>query len=144
MRKVLISIFAIALFAGLTFGDIATSRVKADFTSAAQASNEVSEVVQISGFLQQIDIIPSGVYTAGVTITYTPIEGTAVNIYTNTALTAQTILRPGVTKTGDGGSALSSDDLTRWLLNGGSLTVTVTNVNKTAATSAVVIIKTEK
>jgi hypothetical protein len=144
MRKALITVFAIALLAGFAFGDIATTRVKADFTTATQASNLVSTVADTAGYLQQIDIIPSGTYTSSVTITYTPVEGTAVNIYTNTAVTGQIILYPAVDKTGVDGAALTSDDPTRYLIDGGLLTVNVTNVNKAAGTSAVVIIKTEK
>ena len=145
MRKVLISMCVVALAAGIVFGgDIAVSRYEADFTSASQASNQVSTAIAISGYLQQIDIVPSGTFTANVAVTYTPLEGSAVNIYTNTALTAQTILRPAVDKTGVDGTALSSDDPTRWLINGGTLTITATNVNKTAATKLIAVVKTEK
>ena len=144
MRKVLISIFGLALAAGFCFGDIEVQRVKADFTTAAQASNEVSTVVNVSGVLQQIDIIPSGTFTGAVAITYTPLEGSAVNIYTNTGLMAQKLLHPAVDKTDVNGAALTSDEPTRYLVNGGTITATVSNVNKTAGTSLVVMIGTEK
>ena len=144
MRKVLISLIGLALLAGFVYGEIETQRYKADFTTPAQSSNQVSTVMNVSGYLQQIDIIPSETFTAGVTIVYTPLEGTAVNIYTNTALTAQTILRPAVDKTDVTGAALSSDDPTRYLINGGTITVTSTNVNNTTNTSLVVMIGTEK
>jgi hypothetical protein len=144
MRKSLIALFAVTLLVGFAFGEIEVQRYKADFTTATQASNQVSTVVNAKGFLQQIDIIPSGTYTASVTITYTPLEGSAINIYTNTALTAQTVLRPAVDKTDVTGAALTSDDPTRYLVQGGTLTVTSTNVNKAAGTSLVVMIGTEK
>jgi hypothetical protein len=144
MRKTLTTVFAMALLAGSSFGGIGTEKVVADFTTVAQASNGWSEVVSVKGFLEQIDIIPTGSFTSSVTITYTPETGSAVNIYTNTALTAQTILHPAVDKTDVTGAALTGDDPTRYIVDGGTLTVTVDNVHTTALTSAIIVIKTEK
>ena len=144
MRKVLTTIFGMVLIAGFAFGGIGTAKVEADFTTAAQSSNEVVDVVSVKGYLHQIDIIPTGVFTSSVAIVYTPEAGSAVNIYTNTVLTAQTIVLPAVDKKGVDGAALTSDEPTRYIVDGGTLTVTVSNVNNTAATSALVVIKTEK
>jgi len=144
MRKLLIT-FITALVAGGVFaGDIAVSRYEADFTTATQASNQVSTAIAISGYLQQIDIVPSGTFTSSVTITYTPLEGSAVNIYTNALLTAQTIIRPAVDRTGVNGADLTGDDPTRYLIDGGTLTITSTNVNQAAGTKLRAIVKTEK
>jgi len=118
--------------------------VPVDFTTATQASNEVSTVADAVGYLQQIDIVPSGIFTGNVAITYTPLGGSAVNIYTNISLLTQTILYPAVDRTDINGAALTSDPPTRYLIDKGTVTVTVSNVNKAAATSVDVIIKTEK
>ena len=144
MRKVLTSIFIVTLVAGLAFGGIGVVKVPNDFTTASQASNQVTTVVEASGYLEQIDIVPTGTFTSNVTITYTPVGGTAVNIYTNTALTAQVILHPNVDLTDDAGAAQTSDSPTRYVIDGGLLTVTVSNVNNTAATKLDVVVKTEK
>ena len=144
MRKTLTTVFAMALLAGSAFGDIDTVVVPVDFTTATQASNEVSTVADAVGYLQQIDIVPSGIFTGNVAITYTPLGGSAVNIYTNISLLTQVILYPAVDKTDINGAALSSDEPTRYLIDKGTVTVTVSNVNKAAATSVDVIIKTEK
>lgn len=145
MRKVLISLFGVALVAGLAMGEIETKRYKADFTTAALSSNEVSTAYQMKGKLAQIDIVPSGTFTADVAVTYTPLEGTAVNVYTG-LVSSQTILyNPGFDRaTVPTGAALTNDDPASLILNGGTLTVTSTNVNNTTNTSLVIVVKTEK
>jgi hypothetical protein len=144
MRKTMATLMMIASASIIYAGDIATSRVEADFTTAAQASNQLSTAIAISGYLQQIELIPSGTYTASVTVAYTPLEGTAVNIYTNAILTSQKILYPAVDRTGVNGADLTDDDPTRYLIDGGTLTITATNVNKTAGTKLRAIFKAEK
>lgn len=144
MRKVLTTILGMVLIAGFAFGDIGVEKMKADFTTATQASNQVSTIVEASGFLEQIDIVPSGVFTGNVAITYTPLAGSAVNIYTNIGLMAQTILHPAVDLTDVNGADLTGDAPTRYIIDGGLITVTISNVNKAAATSVDVLIKTEK
>lgn len=144
MKQYVILLALLCWASGVFAGEIASKRYEADFTTATQASNEVSTAIQVSGYLQQIDIIPSGTFTSSVTITYTPLEGSAVNIYTNAALTAQTILRPAVDRTTVDGSALTGDEPTRYLIDGGTLTISSTNVNQTAGTKLRAVVKVEK
>lgn len=147
MRKVLITIFTIALVAGLSMAaDLpAPQIVKADFTTATQASNQVSTVVNQKGYIQEINYIPSGTFTSKVVITFTPTgASTPQYVYTNYTATAQITVRPRVDTTDNAGVALTDDSPTRYLASGGVLNVMVTNVTQTAGTSAIVLIKTEK
>jgi len=146
MRKVLISLVMVALIAGAVLGgDIAVKREYADFSTATLASNKVSTAVKTSGYVQEIVLVPTGISTQKVEI-YISHEGGNMKqyVYTNYTLSAETTVRPRVDATDNAGGDLTGDDPTRYLINGGVLTVDVTNVNKTASSGLAVLIKTEK
>ena len=88
--------------------------------------------------------MPTGTFTSNVAITYTPVGGSAVTIFAKTNLTAQMILHPAVDLTDVDGAAVTGDEPTRYIVDGGLLKVIISNVNKTPATSVDVLIKTEK
>ena len=145
MRTVLITLAIVALVAGLSFAEFEGKRVYADFSTASLASNKVSTAVLTSGEIKEITLIPSGTYTSKVEIYITPTgASTPIYVYTNYTLTAETTVRPRVDTTDNAGTALTGDDPVPYIIKQGTLTVDVTNVNKTASTDLTVLITTEK
>jgi hypothetical protein len=88
----------------------------------------------LSGYIDEIVLeLPSGATTGILSVTATPVVGSAVTLATKT-ISATTLIRPRLDGTDTGGSALTSDPPGRYMSAGDKITATVTAASVTGKT----------